>query len=250
MPYLTLDDITMYYAIAGEGPTLALLHGAALTIETNWSNQIPVFSRKYRVVAMDLRGHGRTNNPSNIMSHNIMAEDVINLLDRLHFERIHFIGFSIGGMIATRIALSHMETVKTLILCSSGYRVSKEARDLFAKSIDPKAMEEDDLERADFYKRIHIKGGPNYWKRLLRQIIKSSRSKIVSLSDLSKINVPTLIIVGDQDPYGFTKQAIEMHNAIRGSELAIFPDMGHLIPNKKPKLFNETVLDFLERRGK
>jgi len=248
MPYLALDDITIYYAIAGEGPPLALLHGAALTIETNWSNQIPIFSRKYKVVAIDLRGHGRTNNPSNIMNYDTMAEDVAKFLDRLRFGKSHLIGFSMGGMIAARIALSYPELAKTLILCSSGYHVSREAQHLFAKSVDPKTMEETDLERADFYRRIHKKGRSNYWKRLLKQLIKSSRSK-TDLNDLSKINVPTLIIVGDQDPYGFTRQAIEMHDVIRGSELAVFPDIGHLIPNKKPRLFNETVLDFLERRG-
>lgn len=70
----------------------------------------------------------------------------------------------------------------------------------------------------------------------------------MSLTDLTKISVPTLIVVGDRDPYGFTKQTIEMHDAIRGSELAIFPNSGHMIPDKA-KLFNEIVLDFLERRG-
>lgn len=248
MPYLTLDALKMYYAVAGEGPPIALIHGAAMTVETNWSNQIPVFSRRYRVMAMDLRGHGRTTNPSGILDHHTMAEDVVKLLEKLHFEKTHIIGFSMGGMIAIRIALDHPELVRTLTLCGSGHYVSDEARDLFAKSADPQMMEEANSEWVPFYRRIHKEDGPDYWKRLLNQLIKSSQHKI-PLAELSRIRVPTLIIVGDHDPYGFTRHALEMHDAITGSELAVFPNTGHLIPNNKPKLFNEIVLGFLNRRG-
>lgn len=239
----------MHYTIAGEGPTITLLHGAALTIETNWSNQIPIFSRKYRVVAMDLRGHGRTNNPSNTLDYETMAGDVSKLLEKLNTGKTSLIGFSMGGMIATRVTIDHPELVKTLILCSSGYYVSEEGLNLFARSVNPQMLEEANPELADFYRRIHRSGGLDYWKQLLDQLVKSSKKHRISLADLSRINVPTLILVGDHDPYGFTGQVLEMFGAVKGSELAIFPDTGHLIPNSKPRLFNETVIDFLERRG-
>lgn len=248
MPYLALDDLTMYYMTAGEGPPIALLHGAALTVETNWSNQIPVLSRRYKVVAMDLRGHGRTDNPSGILDYQTMAEDVIKLLEKLCFEKTHLIGFNIGGMIAALLALSRPKLVKTLILCSSGYYVPKGCRDLFAKSADPQMIEESSSEWASFHRRVPKEGGSDRWKHLLDQLIKSSEHKI-ALTTLSRISVPTLIAVGDHNPYGFTRQAIEMHDAIRDSELAVFPNTGHLIPTGKQKLFNETVLDFLSRRG-
>ncbi len=238
----------MYYAIAGEGSTVVLLHGAALTVETNWSNQIPVLSRRYKTIAIDLRGHGRTTNPSGILDYKTMAGDVVKLLENLSLVRAHIVGFSMGGMIAIRIALLYPEFVRTLILCSSGYYVSKEGRSLFAKSADPQIIEESYSELVAFYRRVHREDGSDYWKQLLGQLVKSSRQRI-SKAELSRILVPTLIIVGDHDPYGFTRQALEMHDAIRGSELAMFPNTGHLITNTKQKLFNETVLDFLNRRG-
>jgi len=238
----------MYYLAAGEGPTITLLHGAALTIETNWSNQIPIFSRKYKIVAIDLRGHGRTNNPSNILNYDIMTRDVVKFLEKLKIGKTHLVGFSMGGMIAARIALDHPELVKTLVLCSSGYNVSKEGLDLFAMSVNPNLLEANQ-ELADFYRRIHRSNGPEYWKQLLALLIKSSKGHKISLPVLSRINVPTLIVVGDSDPYGFTEQAIEMCGAIKGSELAVFPNTSHMVPNNKSKLFNETVMDFLERRG-
>lgn len=249
MPYIVLDDIKMYYMVAGEGHALTLLHGAALTIETNWANQIPVLSRKYRVVAVDLRGHGRTNNPRGILNHDLMLGDVHRFIEEMGLAGMHLLGFSMGGMIALRLTFEHPELVKTLILCGAGYRLSKEGHELFAENANPKTMEETNPEWAEFYRRIHRSGGTDSWKKLLRQLTSSPKSRGLSLEDLSRIHVPTLIIVGDRDPYGFAEQAFEMHGAIRGSELAVFPDAGHMIPEKKAKLFNETVLDFLERRG-
>jgi len=248
LPYIIIDDIKMHYATAGEGSTLTLLHGAALTLETNWANQIPVFSRKYRVVAIDLRGHGRTNNPKGILNL-LMVGDVHKFLEKMSIEGTHLLGFSMGGMIALRLTLEKPELVKTLILCSIGYRLSKEGHDLFVENANPQAMEESNPELAEFYRRIHRSGGPNLWKRLLKQLTESKKEYNLSLDDLSRISVPTLIVVGDRDPYGFTKQALEMHDAIRESELAVFPNADHMIPERRVKLFNETVLDFLERRG-
>jgi pimeloyl-ACP methyl ester carboxylesterase len=248
LPYLALDDIKMYYIIAGEGQPIALIHGAVLNIGTNWSGQIPVFSRNFKVIAMDLRGHGRTNNPSGILDHNTMAEDVASLLEKLHIGKTNLVGFSRGGTLAIRIALSHPELVNTLTICSSGYYVSKEGLNLFHKNMDPKTMEESGSEWVAFYRRIHRTNGIDYWKQLINQLRKSPKRKI-SLAELSRINVPTLIVVGDKDPYGFTQQAIEIHEALKDSELAVLPNTGHWVPEKKARRFNETVMDFLKRRS-
>ena len=248
MPYMVLNDIKMNYTVAWEGPTLTLLHGAALTIETNWANQIPVLSRKHRILAMDLRGHGRTNNPCGIISHDLMVNDVLSFLKKMDIERTNLLGFSMGGMIATRIALKRLELVNTLILCATGYYVTKEGHELFAKKVDPQLIEGSNPKWTGFYSRIHVGEGPDSWRKLLKQFKDSPTRYKVELHDLSRISAPTLIVVGDRDPYGFTKQALDMHEAIRGSEFAILPDAGHMIMEKKAELFNKIVLDFPDRR--
>jgi pimeloyl-ACP methyl ester carboxylesterase len=247
MPYLILDNVRMHYLISGEGPPVTLLHGAALTLETNWSNQIPVFSRTNRVIALDLRGHGRTNNPSMVLSQAVFYTDVINLLEKLRVLQTHLIGFSMGGMTALRIALDAPQLVKTLILCSTGYYVSKRSRTLFAQNIDPFTPGNLDSEWVDFYRTIHRESGENSWKRLFKQLTEYPKHHKVSLQQLSTIHAPTLLIVGDRDPYGFTKQAMEIHSAIANSELAILPDTGHMIPTKNAQVFNEVVLRFLAK---
>jgi len=238
----------MYYSSAGKGQTVVLIHGAALTSESNWSNQIPIFSKRYRVIAMDLRSHGRTNNPANSLDVNIMAEDVVKLLEKLDLGKVHVIGFSLGGVIAIRVVLKHPKLVKTLTICSSGYYVSDENLSFFAKSMDSNKMEDTNSEKAAFYRWIHKKGGTEHWIKLINQILKAPKNEI-ALKTLSGIDVPTLIIVGDRDQYGFTKQAMEMYDVIKNAELAIFPNTDHLVPQKKSSLFNKTVLNFLQRRG-
>jgi pimeloyl-ACP methyl ester carboxylesterase len=247
MPYLMLDNVRMHYLMSGEGPPITLLHGAALTLETNWSNQIPVFSRTHRVIAVDLRGHGRTNNPSTALSQAVFATDVINLLEKLQVPQTHLIGFSMGGMTALRIALNAPQLVKSLILCSTGYYVSERSRTLFAQNIDPFTLENLDSEWVEFYRTIHRASGENSWKRLVKQLTESPKHHKLSLPQLATIHAPTLLIVGDRDPYGFTQQAMEMHSAIADSALAILPDTGHMIPTKNAKVFNEMVLRFLAK---
>lgn len=249
MPYLVVDDVKMYYLIAGEGTPVTLLHGATLTLETNWSNQIPVFSKTHRVITMDLRGHGRTNNPSKILNQTVFSTDVIKLLEKLHVQRTHLIGFSMGGMAALHIALDTPQLVTTLILCSSGYYVSERSRVLFAQNIDPTSLENLNSKWVDFYRTIHRESGVEYWKCLFKQLVEYPKHHEVSFQQLSKIHVPTLLIVGDRDPYGFTKQALEMHSMIVDSELAILPDTGHMVPTKSSKIFNEIVLNFLAKHN-
>ena len=247
LPYMILDDIKIHYILAGEGPPLTLLHGAALTLETNWSNQIPVFARTHRIIAVDLRGHGRTNNPSEVLNQTAFSNDVIKFLEKLNVKTTHLIGFSMGGMTALRIALDAPQLVESLILCSSGYYVSEKTRVLFAQNVGYTSLENVNSEWADFYRTIHREGGPEYWKQLLKKLIKYPKHHEIRLQQLSKIHAPTLILVGDRDPYGFTKQAMEMHDALANSELAVLPNTGHMVPNKKSKVFNEIVLNFLKK---
>lgn len=136
-------------------------------------------------------------------------------------------------MIALCIALDHPELVKNLILCSTGYYISKKSLNLFSKRINPTTIEKNNPKLLDFYKSNHLGEEPNYWKQLLNQLKKYGKTQKTSLLDLSKIRAPVLIIVGDHDLYGFTNQAIKMHNAIKKSELAIFPKNGNSIPNNK-----------------
>ncbi|MGB6896651.1 MAG: alpha/beta hydrolase, partial [Dehalococcoidia bacterium] len=118
MPTATVRGIRLYYELhGGSGEPLVLVHGYTGDI-TDWRHQIPEFSRTYRVLVMDLRGHGRSEAPSDRSTYTIpqMASDVENLVEQVGFDRYHLLGHSMGGGIVQEIALHSPQKLLSLIL--------------------------------------------------------------------------------------------------------------------------------------
>ncbi len=122
MPTVKVRDINMYYEIHGEGEPLVLIHGI-LDI-SGWSNQIPTLSQRYRVVAFDNRGVGRTDSTEPPYTTAGMADDTAGLLDVLGIDQAHIVGYSLGGAIAQELAIKYPERVKSLILAGAFARLS------------------------------------------------------------------------------------------------------------------------------
>ena len=114
MPTVRVGDINMYYEIHGKGEPLLLIMGLGSDL-TSWIFQIPEFSKKYRVIAFDNRGVGRSDAPDVPYSTAMMADDTTGLLDALGIERAHILGLSMGGFIAQELALKYPQRVKSLI---------------------------------------------------------------------------------------------------------------------------------------
>jgi len=98
MPTARVNDIELYYETAGEGEPLLLLHGLGSSVR-DWERQIPEMAKSYRVIACDVRGHGRSEKPPGPYSMSQFARDVAGLLRALDIPSVHICGLSIGGMI-------------------------------------------------------------------------------------------------------------------------------------------------------
>ncbi|HNS40900.1 MAG TPA: alpha/beta hydrolase, partial [Promineifilum sp.] len=119
MPTVHTNGINMYYEAAGQGEPLLLLHGLGSQSE-DWAFQFPAFSQHYRVIAPDIRGHGRSDKPRGPYSVSMMADDVLGMLDALAIESTHIVGLSMGGMIAFQMAVDHPERVRSMVIVNSG----------------------------------------------------------------------------------------------------------------------------------
>ena len=106
MPWSRSNGLNIFYEVAGEGPPLVLLHANPFD-HTMWLYQIAHFSRRYRVVAIDLRGYGRSDKPEQPFTFSDMANDVVAVVRDLGFDRIALAGVSIGATLALSIALDH-----------------------------------------------------------------------------------------------------------------------------------------------
>ena len=117
MPTATVNGVRLFYEDVGEGPAIILLHGFTGS-HKDWAAQIPILAEKYRVIAIDQRGHGQSTAPSSASDYSvrIMAEDARGLLRHLGIDRSCIMGHSMGGFMAFELVLAYPEMVSALVL--------------------------------------------------------------------------------------------------------------------------------------
>lgn len=263
----------IFYEVYGEGKPIILIHGAWATHEW-WRMQIPEFSKYYKVVAMDVRGHGKSARLEKPTTVEKLAEDLEFLIDHLGIEETAIAGWSMGGMIATQYCLTHPEKVKALILLASRLfkrprmlleaylRVWRGMLTMFMDFADYEGFEStgyEDLVRREIERSFHPATPREVKEWAIKDLTENRRRdyltlvKTLSKYDASKrlgeIKVPTLILAGDKDervPLHFVKRAHEM---IQNSKLVILEGYGHYFLLEAPERVNKEILEFLQSVG-
>lgn len=122
MPFLAIRNLSMHHQVTGRGPPVLLLHGLGSSVE-DWEYQLPALAPHHRVIAADMRGHGRTRGPAGPYSVSMFASDTAALLERLEPGPVHVVGISMGGMIGLQLALDHPARVRSLVVVNAGPRL-------------------------------------------------------------------------------------------------------------------------------
>jgi len=159
MPILSANNTNLYYEETGEGETIVFLHGYTGSSQ-DWANQISSVSKKYRAVAMDSRGHGRSEAPTEEEDYSvkIFSEDVYALLLKLGIEKCCLVGHSMGGFMALQFVLDHPEIIKALVLVDTssgefevapGYAELRAKLDELARNDNRKIRKTSRAERSD-----------------------------------------------------------------------------------------------------
>jgi 3-oxoadipate enol-lactonase len=246
-----------------DAPVLVLAHTLA-TSRAMWRRQIPHFADRYRVISFDMRGHGESAAPDYPYSLEMLAEDVIGVLDSLGVERpAIFLGISIGGMIGQALALRHADRFRAFILCSTVSRTPPEGSAMWDQRIE--AIRKDGIE-SQVQPTLERWLSPEFRARdpetakwvadMIRAtpvagMIGCARAiqQLDYTDQLERITVPTLIIAGEKDPGAPVAAAQVIHEGIKGSRLAVIPNVLHQAPIEATDLFNRIVDEFLERLG-
>ena len=221
--YSGVNGIKMYYEIYGHGKVLVLIHGGGSTIETTFGRVIPMLSKKYKVIAMDLQAHGRTNDRNAPESFERDADDVAALLKNLNIAKASFFGFSNGGTTAIELAIRHPEIVDKLILGSALCKRDG-VPEQFWGFMKQATLANMPVQLKDAY----LKVSPD--QKGLQTMHDKDAERMINFKDIpdqeiASIKAPTFIIIGDKDVIK-PEHAIEMQRKIAGSELAIIPG-GH-----------------------
>lgn len=262
MKCITIEDLELYYQDVGTGYPVVLVHGMA-SDHTVWEGLIPLLKDNYRVLAVDLRGHGLSTKTKGPYNMELFASDIVRLLDSLGINKAHFIGHSMGGAVIQELALDYPDKVQSLTLISSFCSVDTHLKD---RLLDLMKILDDEGFNAFFDACLNLTYTPDFKARnqeLFKEVmdIMAKSTSIPALKEsikaclkinfkdsLIKINIPTLIIAGLKDVFTPPYHAEELNNRISNSKIEIMKGVGHNLPVETPQdiffLINSFLDDF------
>lgn len=216
--YSKVNGLKMYYEIYGQGKPLVLIHGGGSTIQTNFEKIIPLLAKNRKVVAVELQAHGRTNDRNTDLSFEQDADDIATLLKNLNIDKADFFGFSNGGTTTLQIAIRHPEIVDKIIL-GSALAKRNGVPDWFWDFMEQAKLENMPEQLKVGYKKVAADTNG------LQVMHDRDAKRMVNFKDIpdeqiKSIKVPALIINGVKDVIT-PEHAVELHNQITNSELAI-----------------------------
>lgn len=262
--WIRVNGVDTRYRFDGpeNAPVLVLGHSLSTTLDM-WRPQMAALQDRFRVLRYEVRGHGGTAAPAPPYSLDELADDLAGLLDALQIPTMHFVGLSMGGMIAQALAVRTPARFESLVLADTLSAYSPEAKSMWNERIElasgPDGMEplvEPTL------RRWFTEGFPerepetaDWIRSMIRQTVPAGfRGCCAALSDLDltgrlgRLDFPCLVLVGEQDPTTPVSGAKVIHAALPDARLEIIPDAAHLSNVEQPAIFNELVGAFLDEQ--
>jgi 3-oxoadipate enol-lactonase len=244
-----------------EGPpsaqALLLCNGLATDLQM-WEPQIGEFSKDYRVIRYDMRGHGETEASPSPYSLSLLVEDLRSLLDAIGVDQVHFAGMSLGGMVGQAFAVRYPQRLLSLALCDTAARMRREIWEGRIKQVEMEGVEpmvEPSILR--WFTKPFRDANPALMDEIRQMIRRVSAqgymggARVVMemnyVQQLAKISTPTLVIVGREDVSTPVVEAQLMHEHITGSTLCVIDDAAHLPNIERPEEFNRVLKLFLSR---
>lgn len=274
MPFVEIENGRLYYEISGKGRWLALIHGAWASHEW-WRWQVPELSQTYRVLSLDVKGHGQSSKLERAYHVDGFTRDLKALFQEVGVDEVALVGWSMGGIISMQYYLNYPSKVKALVLIATrAHRNPKLKLRIRLRYIQTRLnfivnsvldykgyssfTSEDQLHRE--VKSMLSPATPKEvidW--VVADLINNPRENFLEVAKsiwdweardrLKLINVPTLIIVGDKDDRTPPRFSYLMHEKIPKARLSIIPNHGHCLPLECPKIVNTEIISFLKDTG-
>ena len=257
MPKKLIRDININYEITGDGEPLLFIHGLGSSLR-DWEDQVPAFSKKYKVITLDLRGHGQSDKPIDPYSIVMFSDDIAELIKSLKLGPVHVVGISLGGAIGFHLALDHPDITKSLTVVNMSASVLiktfKEKQMFFLRVAIVKMMGMRKMGEV-LAKRLFIKPDQEELRERMatRWAENDKKAYLAAMyalkgwtvrDQLQKINFPTLVIGSDED-YAPSSVKEEYTALLQNGKFIEIKDARHAVTMEKPKEFNEIVMKFL-----
>lgn len=258
---ISVNGISINYRLEGrEGAPVVVFSNSLMSNYGMWDHQIAALSGKYRTLCYDQRGHGKTDAPAPPYSIEMFAADVIGLLNALGLaEKVHFVGLSMGGFVGQRLALDYPDRLRSLVLSDTAAHMPPRSlwdeRTEAARTRGMGALEQGTIDR--WFTKSFQQGDPALVEPLREGIRTTPVAGFVGSCEairdmdhrdaVSRIRLPTLVIVGEHDPGTPVAAAEFLHQAIAGSELLVIRDAAHMPNIQQAAIFNDALGAFLGR---
>lgn len=253
--------VPIYYTVEGSGDPLVLIHGVAANADLNWRRPgvTQTLARDFKVIAFDLRGHGRSGQPTDPAQYGgEMVEDVVRLMDHLHIDKAHVAGYSLGGFITLKLLATHPERVRSAAICAAGWTSADSPDALpspYSKPVPPAPTAENKpaaaaasvlplpaaTQKTVFHRLRSWVGDRLVNKAAIKAMKKGYGGLRVPEESLAGIKVPTLLIIGDQD--GFLYLAEALHARMPGMPMVRLAGANHFTAPFYPG-FKRALHDF------
>lgn len=225
------DGSTIYFEMFGEresdNPPLLLLPGLLGTISSQWRNFVKPLAADFRLILMDLRGHGRSENEANTLQANRMLADVIGLLDYLQISVVHIAGYSVGGYLGLMLAASSPRRIHTLLLHAVKFYWTPESVARMQQQLNPDLM----AERVPAYaNQLVQEHGARQWRELVRQageLVAEMANTGLKEKGLANVQCPVLVTVGERDELIPLMEAQRLSRVLSNGELLVLPGVHH-----------------------
>lgn len=243
---VAVNNLELYYEEYGAGPPLVLLHGFG-GCGQNWLPFTAPLAEHYRLIIVDLRGHGYSTNPENTFTHRTAAQDVLLLLDQLGVTHFSAMGMSSGGMVLLHMATSQPQRIDTLVLISTTTHFPNQARAIMrAASMRtmPPAVQA-------MYREC-AKRGETQVQELIAQfnaLADNYDDMNFTPQQLATITARTLVVHGDQDRFFPDDIAVVLTRSIPNAALWIIPGGEHVPIYEAAGPFTARALRFLDGRA-
>lgn len=262
MQKVAVGDIEISCEARGEGRPLILIQGLTATLDWWDASFLDKLARDYRVIIFDNRGAGRTAAPEGEFSIEQLADDTAGLMDALEIEKAFILGYSMGGMIAQGLAISHPEKVEKLVLCATfcgGSNSTFATQEVLGKLVDRSGTIDDLMNRflglmfdadwikenshllEDFKRRYLL--APTSAHNATRQFM--ATATFDAYDRLKDVNIPTMVVCGSEDIIIPADNSRVIADAIQGASLLEYPGCGHGFLWQREEEFLEELQGFL-----
>lgn len=255
--FIDLNGVSHHYVSKGEGPPVVLVHGLGGSLH-GWHGVIETLALQHHVVALDLRGHGRSQHGSGGYSIQQWSQDVTALINALELPPVTLVGHSLGTLVAQQAALDKHESIDQLVLLGGiswfepETKQAYEARADLVESEGMDAVVDDWLagalaprthaklpQLAGLLRDLYLRNDPAAYARSCRALAKMPKI------DRSQIGQPTLLMVGDHDKSTPMAMAEELHAEIPVSRVKVIPTAAHWAMVEQPDVVAAAILEWL-----